>query len=319
MNTGLGNTDVRALAIDPAAPSTLYAGTWGGGVFKSTNSGGTWTAINAGLTDPFISALAIDPSAPATLYAGTASGFSGGVFKSTDGGASWTAINAGLSTREIGALAIDPSTPARLYAGTWAFVFKSTDAGANWTIVSTGLTDDYLTIYSLAIDPSTPATLYALTNGGIFKSINGGTNWTEKFVKRFFLPWRLILRRRLLFMPPAAVSSRAPTAGETGRKSVPAGQRRGSGHRSFRPEGALCRHIRGRRLQEHERWQHVDPVQRGPRQSAGQCPGHRSCGACQTYAGTGGGGVFGYESVIEPTGLIPRQQVILTTPRRRPP
>ena len=72
---------MSALAIDPSAPATLYAGT-GGGVFKSTNGGGSWTAINAGLITSSVHALAIDPSAPATLYAGT----SGGVFKSTNGG-----------------------------------------------------------------------------------------------------------------------------------------------------------------------------------------------------------------------------------------
>ena len=42
--------DIRALAIDPANPATLYAGTEGGGVFKSTNGGGSWNAVNAGLT-----------------------------------------------------------------------------------------------------------------------------------------------------------------------------------------------------------------------------------------------------------------------------
>jgi hypothetical protein len=57
--------------------STLYAGTSGGGVFKSTNGGASWTAMNAGLTNPFVNALAIDPSTPARIYAGT----SGGVFE----------------------------------------------------------------------------------------------------------------------------------------------------------------------------------------------------------------------------------------------
>ena len=70
-NTGLTSLDVHALAINPATPSTLYAGTYGGGVFKSTDSGGTWTAANRGLTNPNVKALAIDPSTPATLYAGT--------------------------------------------------------------------------------------------------------------------------------------------------------------------------------------------------------------------------------------------------------
>ena len=45
VNTGLTNTYVYDLAIDPAMPTTLYAGTWGGGVFKSTNGGANWSTL----------------------------------------------------------------------------------------------------------------------------------------------------------------------------------------------------------------------------------------------------------------------------------
>ncbi|MFA5873549.1 MAG: hypothetical protein WC832_06260, partial [Anaerolineales bacterium] len=75
-NSGLTDTHVRALAIDPTTPSTLYAGTYGG-VFKSTNGGGNWSALNTGLTNTDVYALAIDPTTPSTLYAGT---HGGGVF-----------------------------------------------------------------------------------------------------------------------------------------------------------------------------------------------------------------------------------------------
>ena len=45
-SNGPGGGPVYALAIDPATPGTLYAGTSGGGVFKSTNGGGSWSAVN---------------------------------------------------------------------------------------------------------------------------------------------------------------------------------------------------------------------------------------------------------------------------------
>ena len=68
---------IGALAIDPATPTTLYAGTYRGGVFKSTNGGGNWSAVNTGLTNTDVYTLAIDPITPTTLYAGT---WGGGVF-----------------------------------------------------------------------------------------------------------------------------------------------------------------------------------------------------------------------------------------------
>src|SRR5436190_1676610 len=71
---------IPALAIDPTTPSTLYAGTitldaanmfTGGGVFQSTDGGGSWSAVSSGLTNTGVEALAIDPTTPSTLYAGT--------------------------------------------------------------------------------------------------------------------------------------------------------------------------------------------------------------------------------------------------------
>jgi photosystem II stability/assembly factor-like uncharacterized protein len=164
---------IAALAIDPSAPATLYAGDgYGRGVFKSSDGGVSWKAT--GLTNAYVYGLAIDPSAPATLYAGT---YGGGVFKTSNGGESWTAVNTGLTNPWMGPLSLDPSAPATLYAASFenGGVFKSTNGGGNWTAVNTGLT--YRSLSALAIDPSTTATLYA-GGAGVFKSTNGGGGWT---------------------------------------------------------------------------------------------------------------------------------------------
>jgi photosystem II stability/assembly factor-like uncharacterized protein len=147
---------IYALAVDPTTPTTLYAGTYGGGVFKSTDGGATWSAVNTGLTNKSVWALAIDPTAPNTLYAGTY----GGVFKSTNGGASWSAVNSGLTNTAVFALAIDPTDSNTLYAGTYGGgVFKSINGGTTWSATGAGPTN----VLALAIDPSTPTTLYAGT------------------------------------------------------------------------------------------------------------------------------------------------------------
>jgi photosystem II stability/assembly factor-like uncharacterized protein len=91
-------------------------------VFKSTNSGATWSATNSGLIATYIRSLALEPGSPNTLYAGTSGD---GVHKSTDGGATWNAVNNGLTNPHVYALAIAPTTPPTLYAGTLGGVFKS--------------------------------------------------------------------------------------------------------------------------------------------------------------------------------------------------
>src|SRR3989441_7054166 len=152
---------VSAVAI-VAPPPALYAGTSGGGVFKSTNEGGSWSAVNTGLNSTSIFALAIDPAAPTTLYAGT---FAGGVLKSTNGGGSWSAVNSGLTNTIVETVAVDPETTATLYAGTFAGgVFKSSNGGGSWSAVNTGLTNT--TVHALAVGTATPATLYTRTDGG---------------------------------------------------------------------------------------------------------------------------------------------------------
>jgi photosystem II stability/assembly factor-like uncharacterized protein len=58
------------IVIDPIRPRTLYVGTAFGGVFRSTDSGSSWTAFNSGLTNLNVAPLAIDRSG-AVLHAGT--------------------------------------------------------------------------------------------------------------------------------------------------------------------------------------------------------------------------------------------------------
>ena len=62
------------IAVDPRRFSTLYVGTMGGGVFKSTDGGKTWHGLNEGLGDLDVFSLAVDPHDSSVLYAGTGSG-----------------------------------------------------------------------------------------------------------------------------------------------------------------------------------------------------------------------------------------------------
>ena len=111
-NSGLTDTNILALAINPTDCNTIYVGTNNSGVFKSTNGGVSWSASNTGMTYAQVFALLLDPTQSNTVYAGTHLG----VFRSTNGGTNWNTINTGLTNNYIHALAIDP-TGTDLYAG----------------------------------------------------------------------------------------------------------------------------------------------------------------------------------------------------------
>ncbi len=167
------------------ATEFVYAGTYGGGVYRSMDGGQNWYPYFFGPTSKSNHVYALALGADGTLYAGT----EGGVFTDNNSG-SWTPLNNGLMTVNtlVSSLAI-PHTPAAsttLYAGTGgAGVLKSTDGGATWSAVNTGLpqhtqdiTTAYTAIYALAVDPVDPATLYAGTDDGVFKSSDGGGTWS---------------------------------------------------------------------------------------------------------------------------------------------
>lgn len=86
---------VARLTIDPATPSTLYAVTNLGTIFKSTDSAGSWNPVR-GVTG--VGFLAIDPRNTSTLYAASPTS---GIFKSTDGGATWSAISSAGNQLQI--------------------------------------------------------------------------------------------------------------------------------------------------------------------------------------------------------------------------
>ena len=180
---------VVAVALDPQNPETVYAGTWGRGVFKSVDGGASWLPATNGLDNLYIQSLAVDPLVPSVLYAGT---YKDGMYKSLDGGQSWFAINTNIQAEAIVyTIAIDRSDSNYIYIGTrgisnngeppWNGVaYRSTDGGANWEkmITSLGGRDAQDWVYSLAVHPIYPSRVYAAGHGtGPFRSVDRGDTW----------------------------------------------------------------------------------------------------------------------------------------------
>jgi uncharacterized protein (TIGR03437 family) len=180
---GVLSAFVRAVAVHPTDARTAYTATHGG-LFKSTDGGGTWLPAN--LTAPGIGPLqaydiALDPSGPNRLYVVAVRG----VHKSEDGGASFEERNNGLGslalTTPFNCVAVDPATPTTVYVGTNAGVFKTTNGAASWAAASEGLIPPFggatLRVNRLVIDPANPAVVYAATPRGVYKTTNGGAAW----------------------------------------------------------------------------------------------------------------------------------------------
>jgi photosystem II stability/assembly factor-like uncharacterized protein len=184
IRTNLLTSPILDVAVDQLAPGTVYAGTSGAGIYKSTNFGRTWAQVNSGLTNLVVEVLATDPSSAGTVYAGT---FGGGVFKTTDGGTLWAGMNNGMTKPYVKALAIDPSAPLNVLLASHnagchgTSLFKSTDGGASWTTTFTlGCGLGAIGFDALAVDPSEPATVYAgHRDEGVYRSTDGGQSWVE--------------------------------------------------------------------------------------------------------------------------------------------
>ena len=190
-NTWLGPDGGRpvSLAVDPANPATVYAGSWGAGMYKSVDAGASWFPINNGLGNMFINSLAIDPTQPQVLYAGT---YRNQVYKSVDGGGSWFWSGNGIQVEAIVyTIAIDPVNTANLYIGTrgvsnnglppWnGVLYKTTDGGLTWRAVlqNIGGLEAQDWVYSIAVNPQAPQYVYAATHEhGVYRSVNYGESW----------------------------------------------------------------------------------------------------------------------------------------------
>jgi len=176
INAGLSATGVGvgALVIDPENTANIYARTYSGKIFKSTDGGANWRALSNILG---VNSLVIDPTTSSKIYVGT----DHGVFKSIDRGESWTSANTGLVAGSITKVAIDATTTSTLYAvASFDGVFKSTNGGTSWVSINTGLPSNAY-IQSLAVDPIVSSTIYVsygLPDGfRLMKSIDGGESW----------------------------------------------------------------------------------------------------------------------------------------------
>jgi photosystem II stability/assembly factor-like uncharacterized protein len=165
---------ITDLAVVAGHSSTFYVAAASGGVWKTTNSGTTWTAVFEDQNTSAIGAVAVAPSNSEVVWVGTGEAnarnsvsWGDGVYRSTDAGKTWK--HCGLrETHHIGRIVVHPHDPNTAYVAAlgrlWGpnrerGVFKTSDGGKTWEHVLA--LDENTGCVDLAIDPTDPQTLYA--------------------------------------------------------------------------------------------------------------------------------------------------------------
>jgi uncharacterized repeat protein (TIGR01451 family) len=155
------NPFVNSLVVDPASPSTLYAGTFLGGVFKSTDGGASWAASNDGLTNKIVNAVLLTGGVAPAVYAGTSAGNDVFVAKLNPAGSQLAYLKtlAGSESDSAAGIAVGQDGSAYIAGTTSSPDFPVVNAFQQ-TLV--GTTDAYVA----KLDPAGSALTYSTFLGG---------------------------------------------------------------------------------------------------------------------------------------------------------
>lgn len=184
---GIGRVNI--VRVNPANPNELWAGSAGGGVWKSMDAGKSW------ITFPFtqfmslgVSDIAISPKNPSIVYVttGDADGAgavsvsvnSVGVIKTTDGGKNWSKTNLDLqlsSGKILARCLVHPDNPNIVLVSSSDGIYKTTDGGNSWVVKQGG------SFIDMEFKPDDPNIIYAGTrkwsNNEIYRSTDMGETW----------------------------------------------------------------------------------------------------------------------------------------------
>ena len=199
---------VWQLAVSPD-PSTVWAGTEPGAVFRSTDGGQTFELERAlwdhphrpqwgeGFGGQAFHTILPHPTDPASV---TVAISTGGVYQTRDGGETWTARNDGIRAGflpegqqypEFGQcvhkVARDPVRPERLYLQNHGGVYRSDDEGLSWKSIADGLPTDFG--FAMVVHPQEPDTIFTFPIGAgesryppeakpiVWRSRDAGDHW----------------------------------------------------------------------------------------------------------------------------------------------
>ncbi len=205
-----GENSFGDVAISPVDSRIIWAGTgeqnnrqsstWGGGIYRSTDGGTSWTFLGLRETAS-IARVVAHPTNPDIAFVAAVGNLwrpasERGVYRTTDAGKTWTKVLAVDSVTGANEIIMDPRNPQVLYASTYSRlrssfgfngggagsgIWKSTDGGTTWAKIETGIPAGDKGRIGLAIAMSKPdvliATVESLQQGGTFRSEDAGATW----------------------------------------------------------------------------------------------------------------------------------------------
>lgn len=181
---GLGDTEVRSLAVDPFDGITAYVGTSGRGLLRGTAAGpeaGQWETVSAPIAST--TTIVTHRSSKGLVAAGADPA---SIYLSSDRGETWREL-AGLrsfpgrqywwapdGSPKVSAVALHPSVPGVIYAGIeMGGVLGTDDGGSTWIELGEASKD----VHALDFHPAQPDVVFATTGQGLYRSDNRGAAW----------------------------------------------------------------------------------------------------------------------------------------------
>ncbi len=173
---------VRSLLINSKNSKICYIGTSDGQIFKSLDSGVSWSLLCPGIKrrQLVIDTIVQDPLKADHMFVGgwDLRSNGGGLFESADAGQSWIQVKLPKDNLAVRSFAISGKHPTHMIAGTGSGVFVTADGGKSWQQKGAGM-EAFLQTESVAIDPEDPRFLFVGTWHLGFRSSDYGKTWVQ--------------------------------------------------------------------------------------------------------------------------------------------
>ena len=205
VNNGGRTTRVTSISVAPNEINTIFIGTNGGGVYKSTDGGSSWVSVSRSTTlmgqnwiNPYVNDVAVDPNDLNTVWAATGYGGTGALYRSRNGGATWDSgrleeVSGVFSTTPKMAiskiLCDNDAVTSYMWVGTSGKGVYYTDnrtkaasavAGGLSFTQAEGLGNGII-VTDIVRSPAThgaTAVIYVATPAGVYRSTNGGRTFS---------------------------------------------------------------------------------------------------------------------------------------------